>query len=111
MHRFAKTPEPPYYAVIFSNQHSNDLAEYEATATRMLELAATMEGFLGAESTRDSSGFGITVSYWRDESCIARWKAHAEHSLARDRGKRQWYSAYRLRVAKVEREYSFGTGD
>lgn len=106
MQRFARTPEPPYYAVIFANQHGENLADYEHTATRMLELTATMEGFLGAESTRDSSGFGITVSYWRDENCIVRWKGHTEHSVARERGRKQWYQAYEL----VERAYSFGSG-
>lgn len=104
---FARLPVPPYYAVIFSNQRSAaDAHGYEKTAARMVELAAQQPGFLGAESTRDAQGFGITVSYWRDEASIATWKSHAEHRIAQETGQRQWYEHYETRVAKVERAYS-----
>ena len=111
MDRFAQTPEPPYFAVIFSNQHSDRLADYEQVAHRMVELATTMDGFLGVESTRDASGFGITVSYWRDEEAIAAWKSHAEHAIARRRGRTEWYKDFHLRVAKVERAYSLANAE
>lgn len=74
-------------------------------AERMLELASAQPGFLGAESARDEHGFGITVSYWTTEEAIAAWKAHAEHRIAQDTGKRVWYAEYQLRIAKVERAY------
>ncbi len=51
------------------------------------------------------SGLGITVSYWDSEAAIAAWKAHAEHSLARERGRDRWYSSFTLRVARVERAH------
>ena len=105
--RFARTPEPPYYAVIFTNQHSGeDDAAYGRMAEKMVETAATMPGYLGVESTRDADGLGITVSYWESEEAIANWKAHAEHAFAQEKGKSTWYSHYELRVAKVERAYS-----
>ena len=75
-------------------------------ADRMVELAAQQPGFLGAESARDSSGFGITVSYWMSVESISAWKANAEHQLAQETGKRDWYAHYELRIAKVERAYS-----
>ena len=104
--RFAPLPEPPYLAVIFSNQMATDDSGYAQMADKMLELAQTQPGFLGAESTRDASGFGITVSYWKDEASIARWKSNGEHIKARDLGNKKWYEYYNLRVAKVERSYS-----
>ncbi len=61
---FAQTPEPPYYAVIFSSLRTDGDASYAQMADRMVELAAQQPGFLGAESTRGADGFGITVSYW-----------------------------------------------
>lgn len=104
--RFARTPAPPYYAVIFANQRTDaDDAGYGATADRMVELAADQPGFLGLETTRDASGFGITVSYWASEAAIAAWRAHAEHSDARRDGRQRWYGHFELRVAKVERAY------
>ena len=67
MPSFANTPQPPYYAVIFSSQRTEGDHGYSAMAERMVELASRQLGYLGAESVRDSSGFGITVSYWSDE--------------------------------------------
>lgn len=58
---FAPLPEPPYYAVIFANQVSDDNAGYAQMADQMTTLAQGRPGFLGLESTRDTSGFGITV--------------------------------------------------
>ena len=107
----AATPEPPYLAVIFTSVFAGkDEEAYEQTAERMLELAAGMEGFLGAETPpRSRSGLGITVSYWRDEAAIARWRAHADHRAAKAAGRRRWYRAYALRIARVEAERRMGT--
>lgn len=103
---FATTPEPPYYAVIFSSQRTEGDPGYGKMAERMVELAAGQPGFLGIESVRGADDFGITVSYWTSEEAIANWKAHAEHLAAQETGKRTWYAHYALRVAKVERAYS-----
>ena len=103
---FAGLPQPPYYAVIFSSVRRDDGADgYEATAARMDELARGQPGFLGVESTRGEDGFGITVSYWTSEEAIAGWRRHAEHALARERGREAWYRHFEVRVARVERAY------
>jgi heme-degrading monooxygenase HmoA len=102
---FARTPSPPYYAVIFSSLRTDGDQGYNAMADRMVELAAEQPGYLGIETCRGDDGFGITVSYWRDEASILAWKRHAEHSLARQRGREQWYGHFELRVARVERAY------
>jgi heme-degrading monooxygenase HmoA len=100
----AHTPEPPYYAVIFSslrNVQPDD--RYDETAKRMLELAATQPGYLGVDEARE--GVGITVSYWTDEASIAAWKRNADHEFAQYEGRTRWYDEYQLRIAKVERAY------
>ena len=101
----AKTPQPPYYAVIFSSLRTEGDNGYGATAARMEELARQQPGFLGIESAR--SGLGITVSYFRSLEDIAAWKKHVEHAEAQRRGRADWYAAYRVRIAKVERDYGF----
>jgi len=105
---FANTPEPPYYAVIFTSQRVAAQGDdgYGDMATRMVELAAQQPGYLGVESARDTNGLGITVSYWRDEASIAQWKKNAEHTLARETGNDRWYEHFETRVARVERAYS-----
>jgi heme-degrading monooxygenase HmoA len=108
---FALTPEPPYYAVVFASQRKEGDNGYGATADRMVELAAQQPGFLGVESVRGPDGFGITLSYWTSEEAIRNWKRHAEHTAARDRGRREWYEHFELRIARVERAYSGPRGD
>ena len=104
----ANTPEPPYYAVIFTSQRTPaDSAGYAETAERMLELAALQPGYLGVESARDEPGLGITVSYWEDLASIRAWRDQAEHRLAQHAGKTKWYTAFRLRICLVEREEVF----
>jgi heme-degrading monooxygenase HmoA len=100
--------EPPYVAVIFASQRTEGDRGYGAVADRMVELASRQPGFLGVESARDAEGFGITVSYWKDEAAVAVWKAQADHAMAQRLGKETWYSAFRLRVAKVERDSGMG---
>jgi heme-degrading monooxygenase HmoA len=105
MSRFAKLPPPPYYAVIFSAVRTEGDDGYGEMADRMVQLAAEQPGYLGVESTRDAEGFGITVSYWRDEASIINWKKHGEHKLAQQYGHERWYEHFELRIAKVERAY------
>ena len=104
---FAKTPKPPYYAVIFSAQRTQGDNGYGAAAERMAELVAQQPGYLGMESTRGADGFGITVAYFESEDAIRNWKRNLEHTAAREKGRSTWYSHYELRVAKVERAYNF----
>jgi heme-degrading monooxygenase HmoA len=103
MSRFAQTPEPPYYAVIFTSTRTPDDQGYAAMAEKMLELAASQPGFLGVESAREE--LGITVGYWTDPESISRWKADLAHREAQRLGRETWYSGYRVRISKVERDY------
>ena len=99
----ADTPSPPYYAVIFSSIRTDGDHGYEAMARRMVELASEQAGFLGVESVQE--GLGVTVSYWDSLEAIKRWKAHAEHREAQRLGRETWYAAFKVRIAKVERDY------
>ena len=84
----AKTPEPPYYAVIFTSVRT----EVEANVT--------------FDSAQEDNT-GITVSYWKDLESIKNWKMNAEHTIARETGRSDWYQAFKVRIAKVERDYDF----
>ena len=101
----AKTPEPPYYAVIFTSERTEGDNGYAEMADRMVELAREQDGFLGVESARNE--LGITVSYWRDLDEIKSWKEHAEHKVAQEKGRSGWYKSFKTRIAKVERDYQF----
>lgn len=101
----AQTPEPPYYAVIFTSVRTDGADGYGDMAARMVELARHQPGFLGVESARQE--IGITVSYWESLDAIRAWRQHAEHQIAQQIGRERWYKAYQTRICKVERDYSF----
>lgn len=103
---FAKTPEPPYYAVIFTSQHSEDTKGYAAMSEAMGNLAVQQPGMLAMDSVRGADGRGITVAYFRDEASILAWKQNTKHLGAQRMGMERWYSHYEVRVAKVERAYA-----
>ncbi|WML56108.1 antibiotic biosynthesis monooxygenase [Neobacillus sp. PS2-9] len=103
MSGMAKTPKPPYYAVIFASQRTEGDRGYEKMAEKMVELASKQTGFLGVESARDNE-LGITVSYWDSLDSIKNWKENSVHKVAQERGKQEWYKNFSLRVCKVERD-------
>ena len=94
-----------YYAVIFTSTRTEVEAGYAEMAIKMVELAKAQPGFIGMESAR--SEIGITVSYWESLEAIQNWKANMEHVEAQEKGKTTWYKNYKVRIAKVEREYEF----
>ncbi len=104
----AQTPEPTYYAVIFTSQRTADDDDgYGVMAERMVELARRQPGYLGIESARNADGQGITVSYWQSLDAIRAWAQHAEHRVAQAAGKARWYERFRLRICRVERADCF----
>lgn len=95
----------PYFAVIFSSVKRESIEGYAEMADRMWDLAHQQPGFLGVDSA--SAEVGITVSYWESMESIKSWKQQAEHKIAQERGRANWYQCYTIRIARVEREYEF----
>ena len=100
----AKTPKPPYYAVIFTSKRTEGDQGYAAFAAEVLKLAESQSGFLGAESARGADQVGITVSYWDSLASVQKFKEAARHVEAQQLGKTLWYSTFGLRVCRVERD-------
>jgi len=100
MSEIAKTPEPPYYAVIFTSLRTEGDNGYGEMAERMVKLASQQPGFLGVESARKN--IGITVSYWSDLESIKAWKQNAEHLIAQKKGREVWYKEFKTRISRVE---------
>ncbi|WP_026424886.1 antibiotic biosynthesis monooxygenase family protein [Actinokineospora inagensis] len=106
----ARTPEPPYYAVVFTSVLSLDDEGYHEAADRMFELVRGTPGFLGFDSVRDEDRVGITVAYFASEEAISVWREQPEHVVTRGNGRERWYDAFEVRVARVERAYRKGRG-
>lgn len=105
MSTISETPKPPYYAVIFTAIPSENTSGYFEMVAALREEVSKQEGFLGMESA--GSDFEITVSYWKDEESIRRWKMDETHKIAQSKGKSDWYSQFQVRICKVERAYGF----
>ena len=101
----AQTPSTPYYAVIFTSIRTDVENGYDDMAKKMVDIGSTMEGFLGIETARNE--IGITVSYQESLEHIKLWKQHAEHLIAQQVGRKQWYAAYKTRICMVVRDYGF----
>jgi len=97
----------PYYAVIFTSTQNENIEGYGEMADKMEEFAKRQDGFLGIDSARE--GIGLTVSYWSSLESIKNWKQHSEHLIAQQKGRKDWYSWYNVRICKVEREYDFNS--
>ena len=99
------TPTPPYYAVIFTSVRTKIDEGYSKMSNEMEKLVKQQPGFLGFDSAREETG--ITVSYWKDLESIRLWRENEEHVVARLKGRKKWYECFNVRIAKVERDYSF----
>ena len=95
----------PYYAVIFTSTQKEHIEGYTEMANKMENLAKQQQGFISMESARD--GLGITVSYWENLEDIKNWKQQTDHLVAQLKGRQDWYSWYKVRICKVERDYEF----
>lgn len=103
---FADTPKAPYYAVIFTSKRADGNAEeYDDETKKMIALLTNQEGFLGFETAKEK--IGITISYWKDIASIMAWRNNLGHLAAQKKGKDIFYETFKVRIAKVERDYSF----
>jgi heme-degrading monooxygenase HmoA len=66
-----------------------------------------MEGFLSIErfqSLTDPDKL-LSLSFWRDEECLAKWRQLEAHRAAQAAGRKTIFRDYRLRIAGVLRDY------
>jgi heme-degrading monooxygenase HmoA len=58
--------------------------------------------------TRD--GWLLSLSSWRDEKALVRWRTRERHHLAQERGRREIFTDYHLRVGELTRDTSLPDG-
>ena len=74
MRSVAQDIKPPFVAVIMLDLIEANSEEGPSPSDEMISIAPVQEGFLGLETTRDDQGHWISVSYWRDDTCVASWR-------------------------------------
>lgn len=96
------------FAVIFEVQPRPGREEdYLATAQQLRAELEGMDGFISVErfASLYEQGKMLSLSFWRDEAAVARWREHARHREAQRRGREDIFADYRIRVASVVRDY------
>jgi heme-degrading monooxygenase HmoA len=80
---------------------------YLETAARLGPLLEQIDGFLSVErfASLTNPEKILSLSFWRDEDALARWRALPEHRAAQSAGRAHIFADYRLRVAAVLRDY------
>src|SRR3954452_10534032 len=98
----------PMIAVIFevwpADGHVND---YLAIATSLRADLSEIDGFISVERFQSLTEPGklLSLSIWRDEEAIKRWRTHSKHRESQREGRRNVFRDYRLRIATVVRDY------
>ena len=107
-HTFRNAPEPPYFAVIFMAKLAEaGLEGYKELGDQLLDQARQQPGFLGYDDLCAGTGHSFNVSYWENLESIKQWKRHNDHLAAQKLGREKWYQCYEIKIARVERSYSF----
>ena len=99
------TPPTPYFAVIFTSILDEHDPEYFRMNDMLRQQAEKLDGFLGEDSARND--YGISISYWKDFGSHQPGRQNADQQWAKQKGRKDFYKEYQVRIARVEREYDF----
>lgn len=93
-------------AVIFTSQRTTYTEGYKDFNEQLETLANQLPGFIKQESTRQEDGFGISISYWKDEESAKEFKRIPVHLEAQQKGKTHYYEWYDVKICTINRNYS-----
>lgn len=93
-------------AVIFEVEPT-ERAEYFDIAASLAPLLREIDGFISIERFQSLANEGrvLSLSFWRDEEAVAAWRNTEMHRAAQATGRARVFRDYRLRVARVVRDY------
>jgi len=102
------------YVVIFEVEVKPEGKErYLEIAGKLKEQLVKMEGFISIErfSSLVKEGKILSLSFWESEDSIKKWKANIDHLNAQSRGRESLFKDYRIRVAKVQKDYTMESSE
>jgi len=94
---------------IFRSRLREDIdgSALEALGMRMYELASAMPGFISYKDFAAADGEAVALVEFEDEASVLGWRKQAEHVQAQQRGRDEFFAAYRIQVCTPLREYTF----
>ena len=81
--------------------------DYLDLAAELRPLLERIDGFISIERFESlyEPGKILSLSFFRDEDAVKAWRNLAEHRAAQHKGRKEFFSNYRLRIASVIRDY------
>jgi heme-degrading monooxygenase HmoA len=81
--------------------------DYLGMAADLRPLLDRIDGFLSVErfESLTEPGKVLSLSFWRDEAAVAAWRKLEPHRRAQSAGRHAVFRDYRLRIARVVRDY------
>lgn len=92
------------FAVIFEVQPKKERkGEYLDLAKHLKPMLEAIDGFIDNErfGSKRNEGRVLSLSTWRDEKAVVRWRTHGEHHTVQERGRFEVFEDYHLRVGEV----------
>ena len=92
------------FMVIFEVQpHKERFDEYLEIAKTLKPHIEKIDGFIDNEryASKRTEGRILSLSTWRDEKAVVRWRTLAVHHKAQEKGRFEIFEDYRLRVGEV----------
>jgi len=96
------------YAVIFEVEPEPERRQdYLEIAAQLRPELEQIDGFISVERFQSLTQEGkiLSLSFWRDEAAVARWRRQEQHRQAQRAGRTGIFRDYRLRVAQIVRDY------
>ena len=80
---------------------------YLDLAAGLKDVVKDFDGFISIERFESLSAPGhfVSLSFWRDEEAVRKWRNVQQHRAAQARGRKDVFASYRLRVCSVLRDY------
>jgi heme-degrading monooxygenase HmoA len=92
------------FVVIFEVQPKKERwDDYLALAKQLKPKLEAIDGFIDNERFRSKRTEGrlLSLSTWRDEKAVIRWRTHGEHHGVQEKGRFEVFQDYHLRVGEV----------
>ncbi len=91
------------FAVIFIVQPKKERwDDYLALAKQLKPKLEAIDGFIDNErfASKRTQGRLLSLSTWRDEKSVVRWRSHGEHHGVQEKGRFKIFEDYHLRVGE-----------
>jgi heme-degrading monooxygenase HmoA len=99
--------ERPMFCVLFEVRPKSDQRDAYLGFAKMLKPELEkIDGFIDNIRYRSLTreGWILSLSSWRDEKALVRWRTHAGHHTVQERGRREVFQDYHLRIGQLTQD-------